>query len=127
MGEDCGSILISIPAARSCAAILSRSRTRKFSIQTFWASPKYLLVSGKGAKAVGPASCSQTGFPGAAGTKAPTLSDLWLERRILRFRSLFPFPFLQRPHREQRPPQGEERALVVWLSARPCRVGSGSR
>jgi len=39
--------LISIPAARSCAAILSRSRTRKFSIQTFWASSKYLLVSGK--------------------------------------------------------------------------------
>src|SRR5258706_8460095 len=67
MGEDCGSILISIPAARSCAAILSRSRTRKFSIQTFWASPKYLLVSGKGAKAVGPASCSQTESPSLDG------------------------------------------------------------
>src|SRR5438132_4927221 len=58
---------MSIPAARSCAAILSRSRTRKFSIQTFWASPKYLLVSGKGAKAVGPAACSQTGSPSADG------------------------------------------------------------
>src|SRR6266481_1807781 len=67
MGEDCGSILISIPAARSCAAILSRSRTRKFTIQTFWASPKYLLVSGKGAKTVGPASCSQTGSPSLDG------------------------------------------------------------
>jgi len=32
--------LISIPAARSCAAILSRSRTRKFSIQTF-GHPEY--------------------------------------------------------------------------------------
>src|SRR5438445_7044561 len=58
---------MSIPAARSCAASVSRSLTRKFSIQTFWASPKYLLVSGKGAKAVGPASCSQTGSPSADG------------------------------------------------------------
>jgi hypothetical protein len=67
MGEDSGSILTSIPAARSCAAILSRSRTRKFTIQTFWVSPKYLLVSGKGAKTVGPASCSQTGSPSLDG------------------------------------------------------------
>ena len=59
--------MISIPAACSWAAILSRSRTRKFSIQTFWASPKYLLVSGKGAKAVGPASYSQTGSPSLDG------------------------------------------------------------
>src|SRR4029077_176159 len=66
-------------------------------------------------------------LPGVAGTKAPALSDLWLGRRILRFPSLFPFPFLQRSHREQRPPQGEERALAVWLSARLCRVGSAPR
>src|SRR5256884_6664513 len=39
--------------------------------------------------------------PGVAGTKASTFSDLWLERRTLRFRSLFPFLLLQRSHREQ--------------------------
>src|SRR5260370_14335090 len=66
-------------------------------------------------------------LPGVAGTKAPALSDLWLGRRILRFRSLFPFPFLQRSHREQRPPQGEERALAVRLSAPLYQVGSAPR
>src|ERR1700738_4508488 len=66
-------------------------------------------------------------LPGVAGTKAPALSDLWLGRRILRFPSLFPFSFLQRSHREQQPLQGEERHLAAWLSARPCRVGFGSR
>src|SRR6266513_652677 len=50
--------------------------------------------------------------PGVAGTKAPTLSDLWLGRRILRCPSLFPFPFLQRSHHEQRPPQREG---DLWL------------
>src|SRR6267142_4220736 len=69
--------------------------------------------------------CSR--LPGVAGTNAPALSDLWLGRRILRFRSLFPFPFLQRSHREQRPPQGEERPLAVWLSPPLCGVGAGSR
>src|SRR6266481_3716259 len=66
-------------------------------------------------------------LPGVAGTKAPALSDLWLGRRILRFPSLFPFPFLRRSHREQRPPQAEERPLAVWLSAPLCRVGSAPR
>src|ERR1700734_878668 len=53
-----GSILTSIPAAFSWAAILSRSRTRKFSIQNLLSSPKYLLFSGNGEKAVVPASFS---------------------------------------------------------------------
>ena len=65
--------------------------------------------------------------PSVAGTNAPALSDLWLGRRILRFRSLFPFPFLQPSHREHRPPQGEERALAVRLSAPLYQVGSAPR
>src|SRR6266699_1565484 len=65
--------------------------------------------------------------PSVAGTKAPTLSDLWLGRRILRFPSLFPFPFLQRSHHEQRPPQREGRPLAVRLSAPRWRVGSAPR
>src|SRR6266850_909043 len=69
--------------------------------------------------------CSR--LPGVAGTNAPALSDLWLGRRILRFRSLFPFPFLQRSHREQQPLQGEERPLAAWLSAPPYQVGSAPR
>jgi len=62
--------------------------------------------------------------PGVAGTKALALSDLWLERRILRFRSLFPFPLLQRPRREQRPPQGEWKFLAAWWSAPRYQVAS---
>src|SRR5215471_6258131 len=43
------------------------SCTRKLIIQTLLGSPKYLLVSGKGLKEVGPASCCQTVPPSLVG------------------------------------------------------------
>src|SRR5438093_10565835 len=54
-------------------------------------------------------------------------SDRELGRTVLQYPSLFPFPFLQRSHHEQRPAQGEGRPLAVWLSAQRCRFGSDSR
>src|SRR5437667_10913203 len=64
---------------------------------------------------------------GVASTNAPMCSDRELGRTVLQYPSLFPFPFLQRSHHEQRPAQGEGRPLAVWLSAQRCRFGSDSR
>src|SRR5215470_9116157 len=61
--------LTSTPAARSWATILSMSCTRKFTIHILLGSPKYLVVSGKGLKTVGPASCCHGVAPSLVGSR----------------------------------------------------------
>lgn len=55
------------------------------------------------------------------------LSDRELGRTILRYPSLFPFPFLQAFHYEQRPPRGEGRLLAAWPSAQRRQLACGSK
>src|SRR5471032_2285811 len=62
-GYVSGSTSTVMPARRSCATIASRLRTRKLSMKTCSARPKYFVVAANGWNAVGPAVCCHGSWP----------------------------------------------------------------
>src|ERR1700691_2793061 len=92
-----------MPAARSCAVIASTSRTRKLTIHICLESPKYVLGSGDGLNAVGPA-CWYQGAADLRGARPQDVPDTTApalpshERRRTTRQCPSPFPFLVLSH-----------------------------